>query len=85
MEKITIRLRDIELSQLNNESLRLIAAYVRRAKIKNAKVMKMQDKDILIQISNYTRSINDTELDELYVQIKRGIMESLHHSMTKKR
>lgn len=84
MDKITIRLKDIELTQLNNESLRLVGTYVRLVKSKKAKTMKMQDKDILVQISNYTRQENDAELNELYGNLKQGILESIHQSLIKK-
>ena len=84
MDKITIRLKDIELAQLNYESLRLLATYVRVVKSKKGKTMKMQDKDILVQISNYTRKINDTELNEIYASLKLEILESVHQSLIKK-
>lgn len=84
VEKRTIRLRDIELTQLNNESLRLVAAYVRLLKAKSGHSLKMQDKDILVQISNYTRKSKDDQLSELYARLKQEVLESVHESIIKK-
>lgn len=84
MEKVTIRLRDIELTDLNNESLRLVAVYARKLKSKNGKSLKLQDKDILVQISNLTRKIKDPELSALYVKIKEQVLKSVHQSIIKK-
>jgi hypothetical protein len=81
VDKVTIRLRDIELTQLNNESLRLLAAYVRLVRSKKGMAFKMQDKDILVQVSNYTRKSKDPELKELYTRLKLEVLESVHQSI----
>lgn len=84
MEKVTIRLRDIELTHLNNESLRLIAAYARKFKSKGGHSLTLQDKDILVQISNITRKAKDPELTDLYANLKEKVLESVHQSIVKK-
>jgi hypothetical protein len=83
VDKVTVRLRDIELTQLNNESLRLLGAYVRLARRKKGMAFKMQDKDILVQVSNYTRKSKDPELQELYSRLKLEVLESVHQSIIK--
>jgi len=51
MSKSTIPLREIQLAQLNNECLKLVVKFVRVLKAHNGVSLRMQDADILLQIS----------------------------------
>jgi len=49
MSKSTIPLRDIQLSQLNNECLKLVAKFVRVLKTYNGVTLRTQDENILLE------------------------------------
>jgi len=51
MSKSTIPLREIQLAQLNNECLKLVVKFVRVLKAHKGVSLRMQDADILLQIS----------------------------------
>jgi len=76
-----ISLRDVELSQLNNTSLTLVAKYARLLKASEGVELKLQDKDILVNISKSARSTENEELITLYRHLKKevriGVFESL--------
>lgn len=84
MDKIKVHLKDIEPCHLNSDTLRLVAVYVRLLKQKFGISLKMQDKDILMQISDCTRKLKDSELNDKYKELKKMILVSVHESMTKK-
>jgi hypothetical protein len=81
MNKVTILLRDIQLSQLNPECLKLVAKFVRQLKAHKGLSLRMQDADILLQISTQSHRTKNAELKALYVELKQEIQKSLHHSM----
>lgn len=76
-----MHIRDVELSQLNNASLTLVAKYVRLLKVKEGIQLKLQDRDILVNISKSARSTDDDDLIGLYQELKQevriGVFESL--------
>lgn len=78
-----ISLRDIELSQLNNTSLTLVSKYVRLLKAKEGVQLKLQDRDILVNISKSARSTDNEDLIALYQELKQevrvGVFESFKH------
>jgi hypothetical protein len=81
MNKITIQLRDIQLSQLNTQCLLLVAKFVRRLKARKGVSLRMQDDDILLQISERANHTRDTELKALYADLKKEILNSVHQSL----
>jgi hypothetical protein len=82
MNKVTIPLRDVQLSQLNTACLKLVAKFVRRLKAHKGVYLRMQDSDILLQISERAHRTKDSELKALYVDLKKEILNSVHHSMS---
>jgi len=76
-----IRLRDIQLNQLNNKSLTLVAQYARLLRSTSGESLKLNDRDILIKISESARSTDSEELVSLYKELKKevrvGVFESL--------
>jgi len=83
MNKLTIQLKDVQLSQLNNECLKLVLKFVRTLKAHNGKTLRMQDANILLQISDQSHRTKNQELKELYAELKREILKSVHQSMEK--
>jgi len=83
MSKSTIRLRDIQLSQLNNECLKLVAKFVRALKTHNGVTLRMQDENILLEISKQSHRTKNLELKELYAELKEEILKSVQQSMEK--
>jgi ribosomal silencing factor RsfS len=81
MNKVIIQLRDVQLSQLNTECLRLVAKFVRQLKAHKGVSLRMQDSDILVQISTQAHRTKNKQLKALYVDLKQEILKSLHHSM----
>jgi len=81
MNKVTIQLRDIQLSQLNTQCLLLVAKFVRRLKARKGVYLRMQDDDILLQISERANRTRDTELKALYADLKKEILNSVHQSL----
>jgi len=76
-----IRLRDIQLNQLNNKSLTLVAKYARLLRSVDGTQLKLHDKDILVRISESARKTENEELIDLYKDLKEqvriGVFESL--------
>lgn len=81
MNKVTVLLRDIQLSQLNPECLKLVAKFVRHLKAHKGVSLRMQDADILLQISTQSHRTKNPELKALYAELKQEIQKSLHQSM----
>lgn len=76
-----IHLRDIQLSQLNNKSLTLVAKYARVLRVKEGITLKLQDKDILMRVSQTARSTENEELQSLYKELKAQVRICVFDSM----
>ena len=83
MSKVTIRLGDIQLSQLNNECLKLVVRFVRALKAHNGVALRMQDENILLEISEHSHRTRNKELKELYAELKKELLKSVQESMEK--
>ena len=83
MNKVTVPLKDIQLSQLSSQCLQLVAKFVRALKARKGVSLKMQDVDILVQISEYAHRTKSKELKALYAELKVEIIKSVHQSMDK--
>lgn len=80
-KKLVIQLKDIEVSQLNNACLTLIAKFVRVLKVTEGVSLRMQDTKVLLQISDYAYRSDNGELKEIYAELKSEMVKSIHHSM----
>jgi len=80
---LKIRLKDIHPSQLNNDCLRLVMKFSRTLKAKQGVMLKIQDKDILIKISDYAKSSGDDELKVIYQELKEHVKKSVYNSIKK--
>jgi len=78
---IKIRLKDVKVSQLNNECLLLIGRFVRELKVYRGVSLSVQDKDILMNISDYSRRTRNFELKGIYNELKSEIINSVYNSM----
>jgi len=78
---IKIRLKDVKVSQLNNECLLLIGRFVRELKVYRGVSLSVQDKDILMNISDYSRQTRNLELKGIYNELKSEIINSVYNSM----
>ena len=76
-----ISLRDVQIAQLNNTSLTLLAKYVRLLRAKEGTQLKLQDKDILVQISKSARETENEDLISLYQHIKHEIRVGVFDSL----
>lgn len=76
-----IRLRDIQLNQLNNLSLTLVAKYARMLRSVEGKQLKLHDKDILVKISDSARQTDNEELINLYKELKEQVRIGVFNSM----
>lgn len=65
-----IHLKDLQGSQLNNECLLLMMKFIRELKVDKGVRLSMQDKDILMQISNYANESDSPELKSIYADLK---------------
>jgi len=83
MSKSTIPLREIQLAQLNNECLKLVVKFVRVLKAHNGVSLRMQDADILLQISARSHRTRNAELKAIYAELKVEILKSVQQSMDK--
>ena len=76
-----IRLRDVQLNQLNNKSLQLAAQYTRLLRATSGVKLKLYDRDLLVKISESARSTGNDYLIALYgelkEQIRLGVFESI--------
>lgn len=81
---IKVRLKDIQLSQLDNECLRLVSRFAMAARSHNGTVLRVQDKDILVQISAYTRATKDPAISALYTQLKDELLRCVFTEMVRK-
>jgi len=76
---LKIKLEDIRLNQLNYKSLTLVSKFSHMLKVKEGKELKLQDKDILVQISDVARTSEHLVITELYKQIKNEVRICLNH------
>ena len=76
---LKIKLEDIRLNQLNYKSLTLVSKFSHMLKVKEGKELKLQDKDILVQISDVARTSEHLVITELYKQIKNEVRVCLSH------
>jgi len=76
-----ISLRDIQLSQLNNKSLRLVSKYARLLRALEGKQLKLQDKDILVKISKSARETDNNVLTSLYRDLKEEVRIGVYESI----
>lgn len=80
VNQVKVQLKDIKLSQLNTECLRLVASYLRVLRQHNGTVLRMQDADILLKISDYSHRTRNQELKNLYVRLKQEMRQALLES-----
>lgn len=78
---VKVNLNDIQLKDLNNECLLLATKFARTQKAYNGKVLRLQDKKVLTNISKMARSTRNQELKNIYATLKEEIKKSLHGSM----
>ena len=76
-----IQLRDVQLNQLNNKSLKLAAQYVRLLRATSGVQLKLHDRDILIKISESARITGNDDLTELYDDLKKQVRIGVFESM----
>jgi len=76
-----IRLRDIQLNQLNNNSLKLVAQYARLMRVDTGVRLKLHDRDILMKISDHARNTENDELIALYQELKKEVRVGVFESM----
>ncbi len=82
---IKINLKDIQLSQLNPECVLLINRFIRALKAHDGTVLKIQEKDILMQISEQARRTDNDELAVMYKELKEKILVCVHAELAGKR
>jgi len=82
MDKITISLKDVQLSQLNGECLRLVGKFTRELKARRGETLVMQDADILVKISERARKTRSKELKQIYTELKEAMIKSVHETMS---
>ena len=82
MDRITISLKDIQLSQLNGECLRLVAKFARELKTYRGEVLVMQDADILVKISERARRTRNKDLKRTYAELKDAMVKSVHETIS---
>ena len=83
MSKVTIRLEDIQLSQLNNQCLKQVSTFVRALKAHSGVALRMQDSDILVQISDQSYKTRNKDLKRLYADLKTEITKSMRKTLDK--
>jgi len=76
-----IRLRDVQLNQLNNKSLQLAAQYTRLLKATSGVKLKLHDRDLLVKISESARSTDNDDLITLYRELKEQVRLGVFESM----
>jgi len=65
-----IQLSSIKLESLNAECLLAANRCVRYIKQRHTKVLRLQDKDVLVEISKTVKDADDPKLDEIYKDMK---------------
>jgi len=78
---VRVNLNEIQLKDLNNDCLLLATKFVRTLKAYNGKVLRLQDKDILMKIAKRSRATKNQELKDIYAELKEEIKKSLYESM----
>lgn len=82
MDRITISINDVQLSQLNGECLRLVAKFARELKAYRGETLVMQDADVLVKISERARRTRNKELKRIYAELKDAMVKSIHETIT---
>ena len=80
MNHVKVQLKDIKLSELNTECLRLVSSYLRVLRQHNGTILRMQDDDILLKISDYSHRTRNQELKRLYIRLKDEMRQALIES-----
>ena len=65
-----IQLSSINLESLNAECLLAANRCVRYIKQRHTKILRFQDKDVLLEISKNVKDADDPKLDEIYQDMK---------------
>ena len=73
-----IQLKDIKLEQLNADCLLAVNRCVRYIKQNHGYSLKLQEKDVLMQLSRLVRKIDDAELDVIYKDLKKKMVVSVN-------
>ncbi len=82
---VKLRLIDVQLGQLNNQCLMLVVRFVRALKAHNGTALRVQEPDILMQISKHSRNTKDSELRKMYKELKAEILICVQEGMNKNR
>ena len=82
---IKINLKDIQLAQLNPECVLLINRFIRALKAHDGTVLKIQEKDILMQISEQARRTENSDLVAMYKELKEKILVCVHAELAARR
>jgi len=75
-----IQLKSIQLESLDADCLFAVNRCVRHIRQNHQKVLKLQDADILPQISKLTRQLNDSELSLIYKDLKDKILLCIYRN-----
>lgn len=81
---IKVRLKDIQLNQLDHECLRLVSRFAMAARSHDGTVLRVQDKDILVNISAYARAVNNPAISDCYAKLKDELLRCVYTDMVKK-
>ena len=73
-----IQLKSIKLEALNSECLLAANRCVRYIKQRHTKVLRLQDKDVLMEISRTVRDADDPELSEIYNDMKSKMLSCVN-------
>lgn len=78
-----VQLRDVQLGQLNTESLLLVSRFSRVLKQHNGKHLSMQGPNLLNTLAVHARKTRNEELKEIYAELKAEILCSVYDSIQK--
>ena len=74
MKTDKIQLSSIKLGSLNAECLMAVNMCVRYIKKHHDKQLRMQDKDVLMKISQTVRKVDDPDLSKIYKDLKAKLL-----------
>ncbi len=78
MQVEKIQLKSIKLETLNAECLMSVNRCVRYLRQKHNRTLKLQDADVLPQISRLVRKYDEPELNRLYSELKEKMVRCVN-------
>ena len=78
MDELRVKLKDVEVADLNNACIMTISKFARILREHNGTVIKLRDKHVVREVARHAAMARDPELETLYMRLKVEIKNHLN-------